>query len=85
MIKRKMHDATPEELQRSVDDIDTEIEILQQRIKRSSYRDAISIDNVSFNLLQEWKAQERELTERKNDLLLQIQERKEDHNDVSKK
>ena len=90
MIKRKMHDATPEELQRSVDDIDTEIEILRQRvkrsirqrIKRSSYRDAIFIDNVSFSLLQEWKAQERELTERKNDLLLQIQERKEDHNDV---
>ena len=82
MIRRIEHDATPEELQRSVDDIDTELEILRQRIKRSSYRDAISIDNVSFSLLQEWKAQERELTERKNDLLLQIQERKEDHNDV---
>ena len=82
MIKRKMHDATPEELQQSVDAIDEDLEIIRQRIARSSYRDAISIDNVSFSLLQEWKRQEAELTERKNDLLLQIKERKEQQHDV---
>lgn len=82
MIKRKMHDATPEELQQSVDAIDEDLEIIRQRIARSSYRDAISIDNVSFSLLQEWKRQETELTERKNDLLLQIEERKGHQHDV---
>lgn len=82
MIKRKMHDATPEELQQSVDAIDEDLEIIRQRIARSSYRDAISIDNVSFSLLQEWKRQETELTERKNDLLLQIEERKKQQHDV---
>lgn len=82
MIKRKMHDATPEELQRSVDAIDEDLEIIRQRIARTSYRDAVSIGEISFSLLQEWKRQEAELTERKNDLLLQIKERKEQQHDV---
>lgn len=82
MIKRKMHDATPEELQQSVDAIDEDLVIIRQRIARTSYRDAVSIGNISFSLLQEWKRQETELTERKNDLLLQIKERKEQQHDV---
>lgn len=82
MIKRKMHDATPEELQRSVDAIDEDLVIIRRRIARTSYRDAVSIGNISFSLLQEWKRQETELTERKNDLLLQIKERKEQQHDV---
>ena len=82
MIKRKMHDATPEELQRSIDAIDEDLEIIRRRIARTSYRDAVSIGNISFSLLQEWKRQETELTERKNDLLLQIKERKEQQHDV---
>lgn len=82
MIKRKMHDATPGELQRSVDAIDEDLEIIRRRIARTSYRDAVSIGNISFSLLQEWKRQETELTERKNDLLLQIKERKEQQHDV---
>ena len=82
MIKRKMHDATHEELQRSVDAIDEDLETIRQRISRTSYRDAVSIGNISFSLLQEWKRQEAELTERKNDLLLQIKERRGQQYDV---
>lgn len=76
MIRRIDHDATPEELQATIEDLNADIRVMTRRIRRTSYADAVNIEHTSVNLKSTWMLLKRELTARRDDLRRQL-ERKE--------
>ncbi len=73
MIRRIDHDATPEELQATIDDLNADIRVMTRRIRRTSYADAVNIEHTSVNLKSTWMLMKRELTARRDDLLHQLE------------
>lgn len=77
MIQRKC-DATLDDVLKSLADVQSDIDTLEARIKKTSYKAAATIEGAPFSKREAWEGMRTELINRKNDLLFQIRDLRED-------
>lgn len=78
MVTRIRHNATVEELEKSVADIEESIAILDELLQRTPQNWGTPTELIGISLVGEYQAQRYDLINRKNEILQQIQRRKND-------
>ena len=78
MVQRIKHNATVEELEKSVADIDESIAVLDELLQKTPQNWGTPTELIGISLTGEYQAQRYDLINRKNEILQQIKRRKND-------